>query len=932
MNVVVMRRRVPHADPELIAWMSCRPTIDAKIEGEDPNGDILERLAAAAARSAVSARISGASAPRVEAQASAVATTLDATADPWLGGGCFSFPSFTPLGLSDLHLRCADWVSSVIGCTSIWIHPDCSSSNDSSNEESSVVMAADSSAGGPSRCQDSGTSRTPELQQLALLNEGFATAAASTASKQQQQHQGDDDEEEHLLDPWEQWSFLQQTVGVSIHLGVALQLTEDLPSELVLQRWLAEPLRCVLIPTSIFMQLQQQPDVTLLRQHLTFLLRCAELRVRLVLIDDREAEAETATSTPKSEAEAAATAAGVGALQSKRAVVEHKDLLSNSGITNSSNNEQSFQMLPPLPPSLLFSRGHRNTLQIPMQPLADDLNACSYEVFERDATKYRLYSQAIYRRLIDLLGLDDIHQEQQQAQRRGKPNPYGITTALNNPNCLYISEANFPLLQRQQRQRQRQSSRQSNGIRTAAAKSEAAASDAAPLIGDSPQYKTAMGRFSCLAFLKDVRFGSEAEYLGYRPPAEMHARLRAAARAIRAAEAAAIRPSTLTSSPALDQQQQEVQEGSDDWPRIAVYVVGAGRGPLVQAALDALRKVGVPPCFYFVAAIEKNPQALYALMDRQQHDACAAWRQVAVVAGDIRKPETAAAVARAAARAAAIGKGAVTAAPLPPAGSARCDIMVSELLGSLGDNELSPECIDGAQQLLLKAEGISIPAAYVSSLEPVSCPLLHAAAAAAYGDTHQLDAMFVVYPHGIFRPSREGPRSCFAFQHPNPLVAPFATSAAAKRMHAFTEYILGTPAAETTAEGDAAAPAANAEAERCGVDFASPFCLSSTAVTTGAAGAQGDPSDRQELVLAITRKSDNHRVWFERAVMSPVATPIQNLNGVCYFMGNLSTRAFRLPVICLMLCILSLRVVRLAVSPTVRAAAPSEEGDQEVLR
>jgi protein arginine N-methyltransferase 5 len=28
-----------------------------------------------------------------------------------------------------------------------------------------------------------------------------------------------------------------------------------------------------------------------------------------------------------------------------------------------------------------------------------------------------------------------------------------------------------------------------------------------------------------------------------------------------------------------------------------------------------------------------------------------------------------------------------------------CDIMVSELLGSLGDNELSPECLDGAQKV-----------------------------------------------------------------------------------------------------------------------------------------------------------------------------------------------------------------------------------------
>jgi len=33
-------------------------------------------------------------------------------------------------------------------------------------------------------------------------------------------------------------------------------------------------------------------------------------------------------------------------------------------------------------------------------------------------------------------------------------------------------------------------------------------------------------------------------------------------------------------------------------------------------------------------------------------------------------------------------------------GTAKADILVSELLGSIGDNELSPECLDGAQSLL----------------------------------------------------------------------------------------------------------------------------------------------------------------------------------------------------------------------------------------
>ncbi|MCO5608374.1 hypothetical protein L7F22_062583 [Adiantum nelumboides] len=82
----------------------------------------------------------------------------------------------------------------------------------------------------------------------------------------------------------------------------------------------------------------------------------------------------------------------------------------------------------------------------------------------------------------------------------------------------------------------------------------------------------------------------------------------------------------------------------------------------------------------------------------------------------------------------------------PPRESDRVDIVVSELLGSFGDNELSPECLDGAMRFLKRewacgngsaalgckrlpsvsaADGISIPRAYTSYLTPISTPKLH---------------------------------------------------------------------------------------------------------------------------------------------------------------------------------------------------------------
>ena len=95
-------------------------------------------------------------------------------------------------------------------------------------------------------------------------------------------------------------------------------------------------------------------------------------------------------------------------------------------------------------------------------------------------------------------------------------------------------------------------------------------------------------------------------------------------------------------------------------------VVGAGRGPLVKSALAAAfeteRKVRV-------YAIEKNPSAIITLLNLKTD----VWGdQVNVIAKDMRDwdaPE-------------------------------KADIIVSELLGSFGDNELSPECLDGAQRFL----------------------------------------------------------------------------------------------------------------------------------------------------------------------------------------------------------------------------------------
>ena len=169
--------------------------------------------------------------------------------------------------------------------------------------------------------------------------------------------------------------------------------------------------------------------------------------------------------------------------------------------------------------------------------------------------------------------------------------------------------------------------------------------------------------------------------------------------------------------------------------RIVIAVVGAGRGPLVTRALQASDSTGIPIEMW---AVEKNPNAFVLL---QRHNEETWGNRVNLVKSDMRS-----------------WKGPIRRSPqIPPFSSSRStdqwplpssqdsnlystptdppssqsyhtpiDILISELLGSFADNELSPECLDGILPLLNPTHGISIPTSYTAYLTPISAPKLHA--------------------------------------------------------------------------------------------------------------------------------------------------------------------------------------------------------------
>ena len=50
-----------------------------------------------------------------------------------------------------------------------------------------------------------------------------------------------------------------------------------------------------------------------------------------------------------------------------------------------------------------YAKGFEDFLQSPLQPLMDNLESCTYEVFEKDPIKYSEYQRAIYHAIIDKL-------------------------------------------------------------------------------------------------------------------------------------------------------------------------------------------------------------------------------------------------------------------------------------------------------------------------------------------------------------------------------------------------------------------------------------------------------------------------------------------------------------------------------------------------
>lgn len=479
--------------------------------------------------------------------------------------------SVIPFASSDLILSPSMWSSHVVGKVSSWI--DLDSDNEELRKDSEIALKQEiawashlslqacllppprgGSCGNYARCVNQILQGINNVQMWLRL-----PLTKSDPMDEDTLEPSRDLSSEKMNDSWEWWNSFRLLCEHHSQLFVALDILSSLPSGNSLGRWFGEPVRAAIIHTDSFLtNARGYPCLSKRHQKLItgFFNHSIQILISGTLVHNISQE-NLEVLPVNSDGE---HFEGPSVRHSLRPYLEYIAYI--------------YRRMDPLPEQERFEVGYRDFLQSPLQPLMDNLEAQTYETFEKDTVKYSQYQRAVCKALLDRV------------------------------------------------------------------------------------------------------------------------------------------PDTAAST-----------------SRTVLMVVGAGRGPLVRASLQAAEETGRSLKVY---AVEKNPNAVVTLHSLIKLEG---WENiVTVISSDMRcwdAPE-------------------------------KADILVSELLGSFGDNELSPECLDGAQRFL-KPDGISIPSSYTSFIQPITGSKLYNDVK-SHKDLAHFETAYVVKLHRVARLAPSQP--VFTFTHP----------------------------------------------------------------------------------------------------------------------------------------------------------------------
>uniref|UniRef100_A0A915KPU6 Uncharacterized protein n=1 Tax=Romanomermis culicivorax TaxID=13658 RepID=A0A915KPU6_ROMCU len=194
-----------------------------------------------------------------------------------------------------------------------------------------------------------------------------------------------DSESEAETDTWYWFQRFRTACDNKLRLGAVLKLTSDLPENPEkLKRWMGEPLKAFTVDTSIFLTNDKRFPV-LTKGHQAYIKQLFTLKIQ-ALVTGR-------------------------ALHVRPKVTRSSDDDSDSTNTTSSKHCLYFSYLhhlfksvhlrailqnkPSLDTVSEWALGYEDFLQIPLQPLGDNLESQIYETFERDPVKYVEYKNAV---------------------------------------------------------------------------------------------------------------------------------------------------------------------------------------------------------------------------------------------------------------------------------------------------------------------------------------------------------------------------------------------------------------------------------------------------------------------------------------------------------------------------------------------------------
>lgn len=166
---------------------------------------------------------------------------------------------------------------------------------------------------------------------------------------------------------WKQWNRFRTLTEYNTKIHVALEITSELPNDdQLLELWLAEPIKAVIVPAEIFVSNAKGYPV-LSKPHQRFIQKLMDTMKPDIIVTLPPAQLHK-LATPSSYS-------------------EYMNYLNRN--------------LPPLSDVDRFATGYQDFLQAPLQPLMDNLENQTYEVFEKDPIKYQQYEKAVYKALLD---------------------------------------------------------------------------------------------------------------------------------------------------------------------------------------------------------------------------------------------------------------------------------------------------------------------------------------------------------------------------------------------------------------------------------------------------------------------------------------------------------------------------------------------------